>query len=245
LRAARRPGTGPLRGLIALAIAVSFCPRRASPRFVAGPWGIAAPPRAQVVRREYGEAAGGFERVLATVGKESRYQKIGRWLKSRLVERECDGEDVHMQALGDRIYRALQAVIVASKELEDRGLLMALPEWEKSDRNSTVVDMSFRVLQTPKPWDAGVQQLLVGRKTNAYKLAGAIAESLRMKGQAFVTAIGSVPATIALKAVLKSQAYLREEDGTARVGCVPDLIKEQGEMWNTTTFSLSLRIMKL
>jgi len=257
-RTARRPGRTLLRGLFAVAIAASSGPCGPLPGFVAAPWGSAAPPRIQVVRRvEEAGSPDGFEEAgspegsktpdvgksaIASVGFKPNTGKIGKWLSSRLEERDGDGEDVHLKARGDRIYPAMKAIIVAAGHLKDRGPLMAFPEWAKSGpEKHTVVDMSFRFVQTPEPLGDGAQVRIVGRDTDMHRLAGAIAADLRMNGHTKLMGAGAVSVSTALKAVLTSQVYLREEDYSTRVGCVPGFEydvprpREEGTM---TAFSL-------
>mmetsp|Transcript_13544 Transcript_13544/g.30709 ORF Transcript_13544/g.30709 Transcript_13544/m.30709 type:complete len:202 (-) Transcript_13544:168-773(-) len=188
--------------------------------------------------------------VIGKIGRETAPGKLGRWISSAIEDRNGKGEDVHLQVTSSVLYRALKAVITAGGNLEDKGALLAIPKWQRMEskkNNATfaLADMTFRLMPATFSWDAEATTMSVGKDTPVNKLAGAIANELRSKGQVNVRGIGSEPVTKSLKAAIKSREYLQQQDDPqAIVGCSPvfeDLHINEGN----TTSALKLRIVKL
>jgi len=220
------------------------------PGFAAGPGGPRALSRLARTRvaRQAGEAVIP-PRAIGSVGREPNPGSLGRWISSRIDERHGHGENVHLHAFGNRIYPAMKAVVIASENLKEKGQLVALSEWGErkvEDKRFVTADLTFSFMPAAFSWDPEAVALKAGKDTDIGNLAGAIAAQLRETGQSFVIGVGGVPVNKAMKAVIVSQQYLREENPEAKVGVVPGYKRDMPRPDSDETMTaFTLRVAKL
>merc|ERR1711920_1217340 len=130
----------------------------------------------------------------------------------------------------------------------DKGELVTLAEWAEKDDKTWLIEWSFRLMAAPVSWDPTLDTLKCGANTNVGLLAGAIAARINEKGQAMITAVGPKPIMQAVKAVLATQKYLREDDEAATLGIVPgweNVTRAGSESPEDYVTACAIRVMKL
>lgn len=152
---------------------------------------------------------------LLKVSSESKPNSVAGAI-CNVVRESVGNEPPAVMATGPAaINQAMKSVAIARKYLLDEDVpnqvdLLALPKFEQDVRDGS--NMVFKLMRSePIAREPAETDLCCKARTDAFKLAGAIAGRVRDGEEVAITVKGAVPVLISVKAIALAQEYVKDE----------------------------------
>ena len=153
------------------------------------------------------------ERPMLKVSSESKPNSVAGAI-CNIVRESPSGEPPSVMATGPAaINQAVKAIAIARKYLLEESPpvdMLVTPRFEQDLREGSNLVLELKRSETIEREPAD-NDLSAKERTEAHKLAGAIAGRARDGDEVAVTTKGAVPVLVAVKAVALAQEYLQEE----------------------------------